>query len=117
MEHVGFDPDIIHTNVHTKAYHHSIGTNKGKATKIKQPYQNFHIYAVDWDQNKIDFFIDDNKVFTFVNEGKGVAEWPFDQPIYLILNLAIGGALGGQQGVDLTQLPQQFLINYVRVYQ
>ena len=117
MEHVGFDPEMIHTNVHTKAYNHSIGTNKGKATPVDQPYNDFHVYAIEWDQEKIDFFIDQTKVFTFENEHKGVEEWPFDQPFYLILNLAIGGSWGGHQGVDLDQLPQQYLIDYVRVYQ
>jgi beta-glucanase (GH16 family) len=117
MEHVGYDPHKIHTNVHTKAYNHSIGTNKGKATEVKNPYEDFHVYAVDWSQEKIDFFIDGNKVFTFENEGKGVEEWPFDQPFYLIINLAIGGAWGGQQGVDLNALPKKYLIDYVRVYQ
>lgn len=117
MEHVGFDPDKIHTNVHTKAYNHSIGTNKGQATELNKPYENFHVYAIDWDQKKIDFFIDENKVFTFKNEGKGIEEWPFDQPFYLILNLAIGGAWGGQQGVDYDSLPQKYFIDYVRVYQ
>jgi beta-glucanase (GH16 family) len=117
MEHVGFDPDVIHTNVHTKAYNHSIGTNKGQATEIKKPYENFHVYTVDWDKEKMDFFIDNKKVFTFKNEGKGVEEWPFDQPFYLILNLAIGGAWGGQQGVDYNALPLQYYIDYVRVYQ
>lgn len=117
MEHVGFDPHKIHTNVHTKAYNHAIGTNKGQATEVPHPDDDFHVYAVDWDREKIDFFIDEIKVFTFENEGEGTAAWPFDQPFYLILNLAIGGAWGGQQGVDLSTLPQQFLIDYVRVYQ
>ena len=117
MEHVGFDPEKIHTNIHTKAYNHAIGTNKGQATEITQPYADYHVYAVEWNENKIDFFIDQEKVFTFKNEQKGTAEWPFNQPFYLILNLAIGGAWGGQEGVDLSSLPQQFLIDYVRVYQ
>lgn len=117
MEHVGYDPHKIHANVHTKAYNHSIGTNKGQATEIRHPEEDFHVYAVDWNKEKIDFFIDEEKVFTFENEGKGTAEWPFDQPFYLILNLAIGGAWGGEKGVDLSTLPQQYYIDYVRVYQ
>ena len=108
MEHVGYDPEVIHTNVHTEAYNHSIGTSKGKATPIEQPYNDFHVYAIEWNEQKIDFFIDQKKVHTFENENKGVEEWPFDQPFYLILNLAIGGSWGGQQGVDLNQLPQQY---------
>lgn len=117
MENVGYDPDKIHTNVHTKAYNHTAGTNKGAITEVKKPHEDFHVYAVDWNKEKIDFFIDGKKVFTFENENKGTEEWPFDQPFYLILNLAIGGAWGGQQGVDVNALPQKFYIDYVRVYQ
>ena len=117
MEHVGFDPHKIHTNIHTKAYNHKIKTNKGKATDIKAPYEDYHLYAVEWNKKKMDFFIDDKKVFTFMNEGKGTDAWPFDQPFYLILNLAYGGSWGGQEGVDEKALPQKFYIDYVRVYQ
>jgi beta-glucanase (GH16 family) len=117
MENVGFDPDVIHTNIHTQAYHHSIKTNKGKATELKSPFLNYHLYAVDWTKDKMDFYIDNKLVFTYENEETGEEVWPFDQPFYLILNLAIGGAWGGQKGVDEKTLPQKFYIDYVRVYQ
>ena len=117
LEHVGYEPDKIHVNVHTKAYNHSIGTGKGKSIDFPRPYDSFHVYAVDWNQEKIEFFVDDKKVFTFENEKKSKDEWPFDQPFFLILNLAIGGAWGGQQGVDLSTLPQKYYVDYVRVYQ
>lgn len=117
LEHVGYEPEKIHVNVHTKAYNHSIGTGKGTTIDFPRPYDDFHVYAVDWSQEKIDFFVDDKKVFTFENENKSKDEWPFDQPFFLILNLAIGGAWGGQQGVDLSSLPQKYYIDYVRVYQ
>lgn len=117
MEHVGFDPDKIHTNIHTKAYNHTIKTNKGKATAIKKPFTDFIKYGVDWNKDKLDFYIDDRLVFTFQNEGTGSDVWPFDQPFYLILNLAYGGSWGGQKGVDPSALPKKFLIDYVRVYQ
>lgn len=117
MEHVGYDPEFIHTNIHTKAYNHTRGTHKGKTTAIAQPYNDFHVYAIDWDKKKIDFFIDDKVVFTYVNEGTGSDVWPYDQPFYLILNLAMGGGWGGTKGVDMQAFPQKFYIDYVRVYQ
>ena len=43
--------------------------------------------------------------------------WPFDKDQYLILNLALGGAWGGQQGIDDSIFPQKFCVDYVRVYQ
>lgn len=117
LEHVGYMPDTVHFNVHTAKYNHVKRTGKG--AKIYQPNteKDFHVYAVEWTKEKIDWFMDGKKVFTYQNEGTGIDSWPFDQPQYLILNLAIGGAWGGQKGVDLKSLPQRFLIDYVRVYQ
>ena len=54
---------------------------------------------------------------TFNNEGTGPNEWPFDKAFYVKLNIAVGGSWGGQKGIDDTIFPQQFLIDYVRVYQ
>jgi beta-glucanase (GH16 family) len=117
MENVGFDPDVIHANIHTAAYNHTIGTNKGNRITVPRPYDRFHVYAVDWNMDRMDFFVDDSLYFSFANEGTGVDTWPFDQEFYLILNIAVGGAWGGQQGIDDAIFPQRMEIDYVRVYQ
>ena len=117
MENVGFEPDVIHANVHTKAYNHAIGTNKGDKITVEAPYDNFYVYSIEWTPEYIEFFVDGKQYFRFENEHKGNAEWPFDKPFYLILNAAYGGSWGGRQGVDDTILPQQYYIDYVRVYQ
>jgi beta-glucanase (GH16 family) len=65
----------------------------------------------------MDFFVDGKKYFTYANDKTGVDAWPFDQPQYLILNLAIGGSWGGQEGVDESIFPQKLEVDYVRVYQ
>lgn len=117
MEHVGFDPDTLHFNIHTGAYNHVKGTNKGKKVFVKNPEADFHIYALEWHKDRMDFFLDSAKVFTFAKESDNEDVWPYDNPQYLILNLAVGGAWGGAKGVDLNALPQKFLIDYVRVYQ
>ena len=117
MEYVGFDPNTVHANVHMAKYNHTKGTGKGSKIETDKPYESFHTYAVEWTPEKMDFFFDENKYFTFSNEHTGVDAWPFDQPMYLILNLAIGGSWGGQKGIDESIFPQKFLIDYVRVYQ
>ncbi len=61
--------------------------------------------------------MDKTKYFAFKNEGKGNNGWPYDKAQYLILNIAIGGAWGGQKGIDETIFPQRMYIDYVRVYQ
>ena len=116
MENVGFDPNRIHANIHTRDYNHVQGTNKGNNIEVDKPYEKFHVYAIEWFEDHIDFFVDDNKYFTFKNEGTGNAVWPYDKEHYLILNLAIGGSWGGQKGIDDSIFPQKYYIDYVRVY-
>jgi beta-glucanase (GH16 family) len=117
LENVGYDPDEVHANIHTAAYNHVDGTNKGNSIKLDKPWENFHTYAVEWRKDRIDFFVDTTKYFTFRNDGKGKNDtWPFDKPHYLLLNLAIGGSWGGQQGIDDSKFPHKYYIDYVRVY-
>ena len=117
MENVGFNPDRIHANSHTKKYNHVRKTSKGSSIKVSKPFKEFHIYAIEWYEDRIDFYVDDNKYFTYENEGTGEAAWPYDKEQYLILNTAIGGTWGGQKGIDDSIFPQKFYIDYVRVYQ
>jgi beta-glucanase (GH16 family) len=116
MENVGFDPDTICANIHTKAYNHVKRTNKGSKITAEKPYEQYHVYAIEWSAEKLDFFLDDQKYFTFENEGTGSDVWPYDQPHYLILNAAIGGSWGGQKGIDDSIFPQKYFIDYVRIF-
>lgn len=116
MEHVGYDLNNVHVTVHTEAYNHSIGTQKGASQIVPTATTDFHKYRIDWTPYAIRGYIDDQLMFTFVNEGKGSAAWPFDKRFHILLNLAIGGNWGGAQGVDDTAFPQAMLIDYIRVY-
>jgi len=116
MEHVGYDPNRVHFSVHTESYNHSIGTQKTSTQTIPTAMTEFHKYRVDWTPYAVRGYFDDQLVFTFVNEGKGYASWPFDKRFHLLLNLAIGGNWGGAQGVDDAIFPKAMLIDYVRVY-
>jgi beta-glucanase (GH16 family) len=117
MEYVGFEPDTVHFTVHTERYNHTVGTQRIRHLQTPAPYADFHEYAVSWDAEKITFFFDGEPVHEFANDGGGEASWPFDQPMFLILNLAIGGTWGGQKGVDDAIFPAEYQIDYVRVYQ
>jgi len=116
MEYVGYDPGVVHGTVHTQAFNHSIGTQQGNSINVADAESNFHVYAIEWDQDKIDFFVDDTKYFTFTNQG-GWEKWPFDQRFHLLLNIAVGGDWGGVQGVDDNIFPVKMEVDYVRVYQ
>ncbi len=119
MEHVGFDPGVVHGTVHTQAYNHVKKTQQGAQITIADASTTFHTYAVDWTTKQIDFLVDGKLYFTFDKEsyGKRYEQWPFDQSFYLILNLAVGGNWGGQKGVDETIWPQRMEVDWVRVYQ
>ena len=117
MEFVGFEPGVVHANIHTRKYNHVQKTGKGSQITIADASEAFHVYALEWNAGQMDFFVDDRKYFTFRNEGTGPDAWPYDKPQYLILNLAIGGFWGGAKGIDETIFPQRYWIDYVRVYQ
>jgi beta-glucanase (GH16 family) len=117
MENVGFDPLRISAAVHTSAYNHTIGTQKSAKITVANPWEDFHVYSMEWYADRIDVFVDGEKYFTFRNEGTGSATWPFGQPQYLLINLAIGGSWGGQKGIDDSRFPHRYYVDYVRVYQ
>ncbi len=117
MENVGFDPDLIHANIHTAKYNHVKRTNKGSKIAIPRPHEAFHVYWIEWTPEKIDFYVDEKKYFTYENEKSGPDAWPYDTDQYLILNIAVGGSWGGQKGIDDAAFPQKMRVDYVRVYQ
>jgi beta-glucanase (GH16 family) len=96
------------------ASHQQLGTQL-----LKQPdtwASDFHVYAVEWSTNKISWYVDDMLYATRTpSDMANPADWTFENyKYYLILNLAVGGNLGGT--VDAAALPQTMQVDYVRVY-
>ena len=116
MEHVGYNHGYVHGTVHTKAYNHGIGTQRGDSVLVEDPDKAFHIYAIEWTPEKIDFLADGKTYNSFANEESGFEAWPFDKPFHLLLNMAVGGDWGGAMGVDTTIWPRRMEVDYVRVY-
>ncbi len=118
MEYVGYEPDSIYCTVHTGAYNYTMNTQKSGVWHQSDAQNNFHVYALEWTENSCRFFIDDKPGFVFKKEARaGYEQWPFDQPFYLILNVAVGGQWGGKYGIDEAIFPSIMEIDYVRVYQ
>ena len=114
LEYVGREPHFVYTSLHTESsFGNTINTKK---TKIDTIEEGFHIFAIDWTKEKIEFFVDNKSVYTYNPKLKNEATWPYNQPFYIVVNMAIGGNFGGHE-VDDTIFPQQFLIDYIRVYQ
>jgi len=116
LEHVGFEPDKVHFNLHTEKYNHTKNTGRGTSIDFKNPHEDFHIYAVEWFEDHIDWYFDDRKVFTVKNDEPGWEAWPFDQPFHVKVNFAFGGSWGASKGVNPDALPQEFIVEYVRVF-
>ena len=122
VEHVGFEPDVVHASIHTRAYHHSINTQKTARLKVPSARTTFHIYTIEWTPDQIRGFADGKLYFSFDNARRkdpraDYRQWPFDQPFHLLFNIAVGGTWGGSKGIDQTIWPQRLEIDYVRVYQ
>lgn len=116
MEHVGKKQGEVLGTVHTAAYNHRINTQKGATVMVPDACDAFHNYQLKWDADQIVIGVDNKYFFRFVNPRDGdVRKWPFSAPEYLILNLAIGGDLGGP--VDDAIFPLKMEVDYVRVYQ
>jgi beta-glucanase (GH16 family) len=113
MENLGKEPNRIYVTSHyaVDGKHQSNGNN----FECPKPYADFHIYAIEWFPDRIDFYLDSTKYHTFAIDAAGKGDDnPFRKPHFILLNLALGG-WGGP--VDDTILPQKYLIDYVRVYE
>ena len=121
MEHIGRKQDNIWFSLHSGRHNHTRKDTR-QYTIIKE-YENvsteFHTYGMEWTHEYIEFFVDGVSACVFRKdkdtEDQTEYAWPFDQPFYLIMNIAVGGGLGGE--IDETALPYHMEVDYVRVYQ
>ncbi len=98
---------------------HYAGSGQGIGAKVYDANlsSEWHTVGVKWTEDKITAYYDGVAVGSYDNNGSGSRDWPYDQNFYIILNLAIGGDLGGTGFVDSLNGNAEFLIDYVRVYQ
>ena len=75
----------------------------------------FHLYAIEWDENNIKWYVDNTLFKTFSIAGAANGTWELHQPHYLLLNHAVGGDWPGHV-VDDSKLPAAVEVDYVRVY-
>lgn len=115
MELKGQEPHIIHGTIHGPGYSGGNPITKSYALVNDRFDADFHIYAVEWDQDKIDFFVDDY-LYQRINRDDVPGEWVYDQPFFILLNVAVGGNYVGFPTAQ-TPFPQKMTIDYVKVYQ
>jgi len=117
MENIGREPGTVHGTIHGPGYSgaNGIGAPYSLATGAAFA-DDFHVYSIEWSENKISFFVDGihYKTITPADLPAG-AKWVYDHPFFIILNFAVGGPWGGNP--DATSVfPQTMMIDYVRVY-
>lgn len=113
MEYRGQEPQIVHGSLHGP------GNFAGQALTQSFTLPNdrfdvgFHLFAVEWDENGISYFVDDRLYYQIKPEDTG--EWVFNAPFFIIVNVAVGGNYVGPPN-ESTAFPQTMLVDYVRVY-
>jgi len=118
MEMVGWDPNVVHATLHSEAFNHAKGTQRGADVRVPTSCSAFHRYQLSWRPDSITIGVDDRAYMRVANDQPGgAAAWPFTRPFELILNLAVGGDWGGQKGIDDSAFPQRMDVDYVRYWQ
>lgn len=117
MEEVGYHPNYVSSSLHAEGHYHVNNTQVTKEVLCPGAEDDYHIYAMEWTEEYFQFYVDGKKTLYYANDGKGVRNWPYSKPYYVILNLAWGGDWGGNQGVDEKALPATMKVDYVRVFQ
>jgi beta-glucanase (GH16 family) len=110
LEHVGSNPEEILGTLHTRAR-----LNNGSRTALPSACTAFNDYQMHWTADEITIAVNGLVYHRFANPRTGRAAWPFDAPQYLLLNIAVGGTLGG--AVDDTIFPRTMEVEHVRVWQ
>jgi len=113
------DKTVVLGTIHTRAYNYFngfLGAGQGSSKSVPDACTNFHSYQLIWDGGKVAIGVDGVTYFTYTKPTPFDSNtWPFDNPQYLILNLAMGGDLGG--AVPIGFVSDQMVVDYVRVYQ
>ena len=117
MEYVGYEPNTVHSTVHTPSGYG--GNGNGSSKILETCEEEFHVYGLLWTEKRLLFYTDnpDNITHIYNPVTKNSETWPFNKPHFFLLNIAVGGTWGGARGIDNSIFPQTMEIDFVRVYQ
>jgi beta-glucanase (GH16 family) len=114
MEQRGQEPNINHGSVHGPGYSGANAITKAYGLMNGRFDTDFHIYAVEWGPDFIDYFVD-NFLYERVTPSDVSGTWVYDHPFFIILNVAVGGNYVGFPTTG-TPFPQSMYVDYVKVY-
>lgn len=119
MEYVSRNPNVFFSTIHSAANNHTNGTQIGSGdVSLPNIEEDFNIFGIEWREDYIKFFVNDiNNVVFRVNrpQNSNLDNWPFSEPHFMLLNMAVGGTFGGFD-VNDDNFPATFEIDYIRVY-
>ena len=119
MELVGHRPSTVHATVH---YSNTNGDRIMNGSEISLPggkkfSQEFHVFSMIWEEDKVDFYMDDIKYHSITRASLGTDNpYPFNKPFFFIFNVAVGGNWPGSPN-STTVFPQNMIVDYIRVFQ
>ena len=118
MEFVGRNPDVVFGSLHGPNYSGAEAFSRETDLPDGGDFSDdFHVYRIDWDPGRIAFRVDGELYQTrSSSEINAEGTWVFDHPFFMILNVAVGGTLGGQVSPE-TEFPAVMLVDYVRIYE
>jgi beta-glucanase (GH16 family) len=114
MEQRGQQPSITHGSIHGPGNFGANAITKGYGLTTGRFDTDFHLYAVEWGEDYIDFFID-TYLYQRIKPENLSGKWVFNSPFFMILNVAVGGNYVGYP-TSGTPFPQSMYIDYVKVY-
>lgn len=116
MEYRGQDPAIVLGTAHGPGYSAAQGISERTAVSGGAA-GSFHVYAVEWEPEAIRWYVDGVEYHSLTpGDLPAGARWVFDQPFFMILNVAVGGSFVGSPDAS-TRFPQAMLVDWVRVYE
>ena len=118
MEHTMLEPDTLVYSLHSEKINHTRPLERQRSTRVLSPGASkaFRVYGMEWTRDSIAYFLDGEPVCRYDRGGtEDVEIWPFDQPFFLIMNIAVGGFMGGP--IREADFPYEMIVDYVRVYQ
>jgi beta-glucanase (GH16 family) len=123
MEHVGKDPGLVHSSLHTPSSHGN--TQNTSSTEVPDFSESFHIYEAEWTTDGITFKVDGKAFYTYNPSEKNGDTWPFNDDFFIIMNIAMGGNWGSdtqyetggmKNGIDPNLKKARMEVDYIRVY-
>lgn len=116
MEAIGSEPNKVLGTLHYGPGPGSINISKNYILLNGTFNNEFHVFSMEWKQDQIKLYVDNNLFSTVSKSDVGSNTYPFNEQFYLIVNLAVGGNLPGNPDAS-TYFPQWFILDYIRVYQ